>query len=422
MKNKSKLSLNVKEIRKDFPIFVNNPRLIYLDNAATSQKPKQVVESLINFYEKENANAGRGLYELSEKATNHYENARCVVANFINSKKNEIIFTKNATESLNLLAFSLKPILEKMKEQGKDEIILSIMEHHSNLLPWQRLSKELNLKLRFIPITKNYALDYNEAEKLITKKTALVSICHISNVLGTINDIEKIIRLAKKNNALTIIDAAQSISHIKIDVKSLDCDFLVFSGHKMLGPTGTGVLYGKEHLLNEMSPFLLGGGIVKDVSTANFVLKDAPEKYEAGTQDYAGAIAFSEAIDYINKLGFENIKEHESELTNYLLKELKYISGIEVYHTNNLNESSGIVSFNIKGIHCHDIASLLNDYNICVRAGHNCAIPLMKSLNIDGCVRVSLAFYNTKEDVDNLISALNKILEFWNIKEENYGK
>jgi len=304
----------------------------------------------------------------------------------------------------------------------KDEIILSIMEHHSNLLPWQRLSKELNLKLRFIPITKNYALDYNEAEKLITKKTALVSICHISNVLGTINDIEKIIRLAKKNNALTIIDAAQSISHIKIDVKSLDCDFLVFSGHKMLGPTGTGVLYGKEHLLNEMSPFLLGGGIVKDVSTANFVLKDAPEKYEAGTQDYAGAIAFSEAIDYINKLGFENIKEHESELTNYLLKELKYISGIEVYHTNNLNESSGIVSFNIKGIHCHDIASLLNDYNICVRAGHNCAIPLMKSLNIDGCVRVSLVFYNTKEDVDNLISALNKILEFWNIKEENYGK
>ncbi|MBS3080199.1 cysteine desulfurase [Candidatus Pacearchaeota archaeon] len=393
------------DVKKEFPIFKSNPGLVYLDNAATSQKPKTVIESLKNFYEKENANIHRGVYTLSEVATEKYEESRKIIARFINANPEEIIFTKNTTESLNLLSYTIQELIEK----GKNEIILTEMEHHSNLVPWQQMAKRNNFKIKFIPI-KNFELDYDKAQELITEKTALLSITHVSNVFGTINSIDKLIGIAKVNNVLTIIDAAQSIQHISVDVKKLNCDFLVFSGHKMFGPTGIGILYGKKELLEKLSPFMTGGGMIEKVSYEKASWNEIPLKFEAGTQNIGGVIALGEATNYLEKIGINNIREHEKELLEYALDKLNEIKNIEIYNPGK-DKSLSVISFNIKEIHPHDVASILNDYNIAIRAGHHCCMPLMKKLNIPGTCRISLSIYNTKEDIDSLINGLKKVQE-----------
>lgn len=394
--------------KKDFPIFEKNRNLVYLDSAATSQKPRIVIESLKNFYENENANIHRGIYDLSELATRKYEESRKKIAEFINSEEKEIIFTKNTTESLNLLAYTIKNLVK----EGKDEILLTEMEHHSNLVPWQQLADREKMKLKFIPITGNYELDYKEAERLINNKTILISLTHVSNVFGTINDIKKIINFAKKNQALTIIDAAQSIAHKKIDVKYLGCDFLVFSSHKMFGPFGVGVLYGKKELLEKFSPFLFGGGMIDSVSYEKSTFKEIPGKFEAGTQNISGVIALKEAINYIEEIGLNKIEKHEKNILKYALDELNKLEGIEIYNPG-VQNSSSIVSFNLKNIHPHDVASILNDDNIAIRAGHHCCMPLMKKFGIPGTCRISFSIYNDKEDIDKLIGSLKKVQEIF---------
>lgn len=392
--------------KADFPIFDNHPDLVYLDSAATSQRPKQVIKTITDFYEKENANIHRGVYTLSEHATQLYEQARKKIAKFINANEKEIVFTRNTTESINLLANSILPLIK----EGKDEILLTEMEHHSNLVPWQQLAKKHNLKLKFIPLTENYELDYEKAKQLITEKTAILSVTHISNVLGTVNDIKQLIDLAKEKDTLTIIDAAQSVAHQKINVKELDYDFLVFSGHKMYGPLGIGILYGRESHLEKMEPMLFGGGMINSVSYENSTFREIPEKFEAGTQNIPGAIALATTVDYIESIGLEKIKEHESDLLKYALDQLSRLENIEIYSPQNENTSS-IISFNLKNIHPHDVAEILNDNNVAIRAGHHCCMPLMKKLNLPGTCRISFSIFNTKEDIDKLIDALKKCQE-----------
>lgn len=399
-------NLIAKKMKKDFPIFRKNKGLIYLDNAATSQMPKQVIETTKNFLERDNANINRGLYSLSEKATQKYEDARRVIAKFINARApEEIIFTKNTTESLNLLAHIILPIIQKKK----NEIVLTEMEHHSNLIPWQQFAKKNKIKLKFIKLNSDFTLDLEDANKKITKKTAIVSITHASNVLGTINPIEKIIKMAKKYSAITIIDAAQSTAHSKIDVKKIGCDFLAFSSHKMLGPKGIGILYGKKELLKKMNPHNFGGGMIKKVTLNDAEWAGIPEKFEAGTQNIEGIIAFAQAIKYIEKIGMENIKSWEKILLRYALNKLSKISGVEIYNPG-FEKAIGILSFNIIGIHPHDVAQIMSENKIAIRAGHQCAMPLMKTLGIQGGVcRASFYFYNTFEDIDKLIEFIIKI-------------
>ena len=386
-------------IKKDFPIFENNPGLVYLDSASTSQKPKPVIDSLKNFYEKENANIHRGIYDLSEKATEKYNKARTIIAKFINAETNEIVFTKNTTESINFLAYTIGDLIPP----EKDEIVLTEMEHHSNLIPWQEFAKKNNFKLKFIPITKNYELDYEKAKKIINNKTAILAITHISNVFGTINNIKFLTALAKEKKAITIVDAAQSVQHIEIDIKKIGCDFLAFSGHKMFAPLGIGILYGKKELLEKMLPFQFGGGMINSVSYENASWTEIPEKYEAGTQNISGAIGLAKSVEYIKKIGFKKIQKCEKKLLNYTLKKLKSIDGLELYLP---KKQSSIISFNLRGIHPHDVAQILSNENICIRTGHHCCMPLMKKVGILGTCRASFSIYNTKEDVDKLIDAL----------------
>lgn len=396
---------SARKIKQDFPIFENNKGLIYLDNAATSQRPIQVINAVDDFSKKNNANIHRGLHKLSEEATFLYEEARKTIAEFINANEKEIIFTRNTTESLNLLAYTISSLLE----QGKDEIVLTEMEHHSNLIPWQQLAKRNNMKLRFIKLKDDFTLDYEDAEEKITNKTAIVSVAHASNILGTVNDIEKIIHLSKKINAISIIDAAQSVQHIKLDVKELDCDFLAFSSHKMLGPTGIGILYGKKELLNKLSPFNFGGGMIKKVTLKDAQWADIPEKFEAGTQNISEAIGLAEAIKYLKNIGLENIAKYEKELLIYTLDKLKEIKNLKIFNPGP-NKAISIISFSIEGIPPHDIATLMDKENIAIRAGHNCAMPLMDKLKLPtGVARASFAFYNTKEDVDKFIETLIRI-------------
>ncbi|MFH1325382.1 MAG: SufS family cysteine desulfurase [archaeon] len=392
-----------KQLKKDFPIFKNNRNLVYLDNSATTQKPKQVIEKIKEFYEKYNANVHRGVYKLSEKADEKYSEARKVVAEFVNASPEEIIFTKSSTDSLNLLSYTISSILSK----GKDEILLTEMEHHSNLIPWQQLAKRKNMKLKFVKMKSDFTLDLEDAKRKITDKTAVFSFAHVSNVLGIVNPVEKLVKLAREKNIITIIDAAQSVPRMKTDIKKLDCDFLVFSGHKMLAPFGIGVLYGKKSLLEKLSPFQFGGGMIKNVSYETSDFADIPEKFEAGTQNIAGAIALAEAINYMDKKGINEIEKWEKTLTEYALKKLNEISGIEIY-----GRGFGVISFTLNSIHPHDIATLLDSYGIAVRGGHHCAMPLMKTLKLDkGTVRISFYLYNTFEDIDKLIVALKKITE-----------
>ncbi|MBS3092192.1 cysteine desulfurase [Candidatus Pacearchaeota archaeon] len=403
-------------MKQHFPIFENNPELVYLDSAATTQKPKQVIDAITSFYEKENANIHRGLYGLSIEATKKYEEARKIIADFINADENEIIFTSGTTHAINMLVYTIDSLTWTEKGKGKNEIVLSEMEHHSNLVPWQQLAKHFGYKLKFIPITDNFELDHNKAREIITDKTAILSITHTSNALGTINNAKELINLAKQKNpdVITIVDAAQSVPHIKIDVKELDCDFLAFSGHKLYGPMGIGILYGKKEVLDKLRPFHFGGDMIKSVTLEASEFQPVPNRFEAGTQNIASVIALGEAIRFINRIGLSKIQDHEKQLKKYALTKLKTIKNIDIYHSSNTDNTSSIISFNLKGIHSHDLASLLNDYNIAIRAGHHCCMPLMSALNITGTARISFGIYNTKEDIDKLCDALIKIQEVFN--------
>ena len=393
-----------KDLRKDFPIFENRD-IVYLDSGATTQRPIQVIDAIDNFYKKNNANPHRGAYSLSIDATNEYENTRAKIAKFINAPKAEqIIFSKNASESLNLIAYSYG--LTNLKKD--DEVVISIMEHHSNLVPWQFVTKQTESKLSYMYINDNFELSIDEIKKKITDKTKIVGITHVSNVLGTINPVKDVIDYAHKKGAVVVLDASQSIPHMKIDVQELDADFVVFSGHKMLAPLGIGVLYGKEELLNKMPPFLMGGDMIEYVYEQDTTFAPLPNKFEAGTQNVEGVVGLGAAIDYINQVGYDTIQEIEESVVNYALDELSKLEFIDLYTTKNRQNHSAVISFNIRGIHPHDVASILDSCGVCVRSGNHCAQPLMRFLGIDSTCRASFYFYNNKEDVDKLVEALKK--------------
>ena len=397
------------DIRDDFPI-LKNRNIAYLDSGATTQKPKQVIKAIEDFYENYNANVHRGAYSLSTEASAIYEDTRTKIANFINAKhREEIIFSKNATESLNLIAYSYG--LDKLKKD--DEIVISIMEHHSNLVPWQKVAKQTDAKLNYMYINDEFEISDEEIENKITDKTKIVGITHVSNVLGTVNNIKKIIKYAHKKGAIVIVDASQSIPHMKIDVQDLDCDFLVFSGHKMLAPLGIGVLYGKKEILNDMTPFLMGGDMIEYVYEQNTTFAPLPNKFEAGTQNIEGVIGLGSAIDYINNFGYDNIQKIENDLLSYAREELSKLDFLTLYLTPNKENHSSVISFNINGVHPHDVASILDSEGVCVRSGNHCAQPLLRSLGIDSTCRASFYFYNTKEDVDRLVKALNKAYDMF---------
>lgn len=390
--------------KDDFPILKNRD-IAYLDSGATTQKPIQVIKTLEEFYEKYNANPHRGAYTLSIEATKIYEDTRTKIAKFINAKhREEIIFSKNATESLNLIAYSYG--MDNLKKD--DEVVISIMEHHSNLVPWQKVTKATGSKLNYMYIDDNFELSDEEIESKITDKTKIVGITQISNVLGTINNVKKIIKYAHKRGAIVIVDASQSIPHMKIDVQDLDADFLVFSGHKMLAPLGIGVLYGKREILNKMEPFLMGGDMIEYVYEQSTTFAPLPNKFEVGTQNVEGVVGLGAAIDYIENLGYDKIQEIEKEVVSYARQELSKLDYLTLYMTPNKEKHSSVISFNIKGVHPHDVASILDSEGVCVRSGNHCAQPLMRFLGIDSTCRASFYFYNTKEDVDKLVKALNK--------------
>ena len=401
--------MNQDEIIKDFPI-LKNRKIAYLDSGATTQKPAQVINAIDKFYENNNANPHRGAYSLSIEATEEYENTRTKIANFINAKhREEIIFSKNATESLNLIAYSYG--MDNLSKD--DEVVLSIMEHHSNLVPWQSVCKKTGAKLNYMYINDEFELSDEEIESKITDKTKIVGITHISNVLGTVNNVEKIIKYAHKKGAIVVVDSSQSIPHMKIDVQKLDCDFLVFSGHKMLAPLGIGVLYGKKELLNKMNPFLMGGDMIEYVYEQDTTFAPLPNKFEAGTQNVEGVIGLGAAIDYIENVGYDNINKIEDEIVSYAREKLLELDFITLYMTPNKDNHQGVISFNINGVHPHDVASILDNYGVCVRSGNHCAQPLMRFLGIDSTCRASFYFYNTKDDVDRLIEALKKAYEMF---------
>ena len=397
------------EIRKDFPIF-DGDKIAYLDSGATTQRPKQVLEAVDNFYKTANANPHRGAYDLSIKATDIYENARVKVSEFINSDKPEqIIFTKNCSESLNLIAYSYG--LNQLKKD--DKIVISIMEHHSNLVPWQFVSKKCGCSLEYMYVNDDGELTDEEIESKIVPGVKLVGITQTSNVLGTINDVKKITKRAHEVGAIVVVDGAQSVPHMKVDVQDIDCDFLVFSGHKMLSPLGIGVLYGKKELLNKMQPFLFGGDMIEYVYEQETTFAELPAKFEAGTQNVGGAVGLAAAIDYINNIGMDTIADIEKELTKYLFDELSKLEFVTIYGPRNLEHKAGVISFNINGVHPHDVASVLDSIGVCVRSGNHCAQPLLRKMDIDSTVRASLYMYNTKEDIDKLVIGLNKTYDMF---------
>ncbi len=400
-------SFNAYEIRSDFPIFsrkVNGKPLIYLDNAATSQKPRRVIDGLKSYYENNNSNIHRGVHTLSYESTVMYEDAHKKVAGFIGASDwKEIVFTRNATESLNLIAYSWG--LHNL-DKG-DEVLISIMEHHSNIVPWQMLCQARGIVLKFIDVDEKGNLDLESFERLLTDKTRVVSIIHVSNVLGVVNPINYISKKARERGAILIIDAAQSVPHINLNVKELDCDFLVASGHKMLGPTGIGFLYGKKALLESMEPFLFGGDMISTVTKEKSTWNELPWKYEAGTPNIAGGIGLGLAIDYLENIGLEQIEEHESELLDYTLNNLKQLPWLEIY-TPLEGQRVGVVSFNVKGVHPHDVAGVMDEDGIAVRSGHHCTQPLMNRLNIEYALRASFYLYNTKEEIDQFLISLKR--------------
>ncbi|MDR0824855.1 MAG: cysteine desulfurase [Prevotella sp.] len=403
--------MDIKKIRNDFPILsstVYGKPLIYLDNAATTQKPKCVVEEIENIYYTTNANVHRGVHYLSQRATDLAEESRVTVQQYINAKHSrEIIFTKGTTESINLVAHSF---CQQFCTAG-DEIIISAMEHHANIVSWQLQEAIRGIKLRVIPINEKGELKLDEMKKLISPKTRLISITHISNVLGTINPIEEIIEIAHSRHIPVLIDAAQSVQHIAIDVQQLDCDFLVFSGHKLYGPNGVGALYGKEKWLNRMPPYQGGGEMISTVSFKGTKFNELPFKFEAGTPDYPAVIALAAAIKYIKNIGLDSIKAYEDELLKYCTDELLKIEGIRIFGTS--DKKSSVISFLVGNIHHYDMGMLLDKMGIAVRTGHHCAQPLMEELGIEGTVRASVAFYNTKEEIDQFISGVKRVVSMF---------
>ncbi|MBI3033133.1 cysteine desulfurase [Candidatus Woesearchaeota archaeon] len=397
---------NIERIRKDFPVLkrkVHGKPLVYLDNAATTQKPRIVIKAMNDYYEQFNANIHRGIHTLSEEATLAYEESHKKTADFINASSDEIIFTKNTTESINLLAYSLAQQLKK-----GDEILITEMEHHSNFVPWQQMALKYGFKLNFIPVKKDGMLDMNHASHFFSKKTKIVSVSHVSNALGTINDVRQITKMAHEVGALSIIDAAQSVPHMPVDVKKINGDFLVFSSHKMCGPTGIGILYGRRFLLDTMEPFLFGGDMIRQVTKEKTTWNDLPWKFEAGTPNIAGAIGHSAGLKYLQKIGLEKIRKHEVSLTKYAHEQLGKLKGITIYGVPEGEGKGGIVSFNLDNIHPHDVATILDTEGIAIRAGNHCAMPLMKVLGIQGTSRASFYVYNTFEEIDKLVAGLQK--------------
>lgn len=392
------------DYKKDFPIFKNKD-IVYLDSAATTQKPKYVIDKINEFYETLNANPHRGAYSLSMDATEAYESTREKISKFIGARyKEEIIFTKNASEALNLIAYSygsdnLLP---------DDEVVLSIMEHHSNLVPWQYITRKTGSKLNYMYINENYELDDCEIKNKITNKTKIVAITHISNVLGTVNKVKEIIKYAHKMGAIVVVDGSQSIPHMKIDVQDLNADFFVFSGHKMFAPLGIGVMYGKREILNKMQPFLMGGDMIEYVYEQKTTFAPLPNKFEAGTQNVEGVVGLGAAIDYIKSIGYDKINKIEQELYNKAICELKKLDFIELYIPGNKENHSSVISFNVKGVHPHDVASILDSYGVCVRSGNHCAQPLLRYMGIDSTCRMSFSIYNTEDDILRLVISLKK--------------
>lgn len=404
--------IDVEKIRKDFPILdqiVNDEPLVYLDNAATTQKPKAVLEAVNRYYQEDNANVHRGVHTLAERATASYEAARETVRRFINaSSTKEVLFTRGTTTGLNWIG----RFAEETLEEG-DEVLISIMEHHSNILPWQEACRKTGAKLVYAYL-KDGGLDLEDFREKLTDRTKFVSITHASNVLGVINPIQELAQLAHEKGAIMVVDGAQSVPHMKIDVQKLDADFFVFSGHKMAGPTGIGVLYGKEHYLNQMSPVEFGGEMIDFVYEQSATWKELPWKFEAGTPNMAGAIGLAAAIDYLEAIGMDAIEHHEQDLIAYVFPKLQAIEGLKIYGSQDLAKRSGVISFNLGNLHPHDLATALDYEGVAVRAGHHCAQPLIQYLEVPATARASFYLYNTKEDCDKLVEALIKTKEFFN--------
>ena len=400
-------SLNVEKIRADFPIFKNNPDLIFLDNASTTQKPQQVIDTLTHYYENYNSNIHRGIYTIAEKATAAYEETRDKVAAFIGTEdRQSIVFTRGTTESINLVASSwgqnLKP---------GDEVLITEMEHHSNIIPWQLICEKTGASLKYIPISEDGTLDLSNTGTYFTEKTKIVCVIHQSNVFGTINPIAEIVKMAHDVGALVLVDGAQSVPHHSVDVSKLGCDFFAFSGHKMMGPTGVGVLYTKPALLEEMNPFMGGGEMIREVSMEKSTWNDIPWKFEAGTPNIAQVIGMGAAIDYINEIGLQSIADYEKELLSYTKEKLQNIPGLSIY--GKAKEKGAVISFNIGKIHPHDVAHILDTSGIAIRAGHHCAQPIMKRLSVPATNRASFYLYNTFEEIDSLIESLTKTVDLF---------
>ena len=405
----SKNSYDINRIREDFPILskkVHGKNLVYLDNAATAQKPTYVIDKVNRYYTSMNANIHRGVHALSQEATEGFESARIQIKQFINALgKNQIIFTRGTTEAINLVASSYG----RWKIIEGDEIIISHMEHHSNIVPWQLLCKEKNAKLKIIPINDKGEIIYEEFERLVNERTKFISVVYVSNSLGTINPVKKIINYAHQFNIPVMIDAAQAVNHIRVDVQDLDCDFLAFSGHKIYGPTGIGALYGKVELLDAMPPYQGGGDMISKVTFEETTYNELPHKFEAGTPDIAGAIGLGAAIEYVNKIGIENIKEHEKSLLEYATKKIEEVPGLRII--GNAKDKTSVLSFVLENIHPHDIGTFLDFEGVAIRTGHHCTQPVMQRFNIPATSRASFALYNTKEEVDVLVTGLKKIIE-----------
>ncbi|MGI8719654.1 MAG: cysteine desulfurase [Nitrososphaeraceae archaeon] len=400
--------VNSYELRNDFPIFkkkINGKDLVYLDNASTTQKPYSVINSITDFYSNHNSNIHRAVYQLAEEATELYEQSRVKIANFINVRPEEIIFTKNTTESINLIAHSWA----RSNLKKDDVIAITEIEHHSNIVPWQILCQEIGTRLEYVGIDESGFLDVEYLIELISsRKVKLVSISHMSNVLGTIVPIERIIKTAHQNDIPVIVDGAQSVPHMPVDVKNLDCDFLVFSAHKMLGPTGVGVLYAKTEFLEKMKPFMGGGDMIKEVFKFHANYNEVPYKFEAGTPNIADVVGFGAAVEYLEKIGMENIRKHEIYLTEYALESMQSLKYITIYGPMDSKFRGGVISFNIADIHPHDLATIMNDHGIAIRSGHHCAQVLMQRLDVPATSRASFYIYNTKEEIDKFVNAIKE--------------
>ncbi len=397
--------IEIQNIKKDFLIFNSNPELVYLDSAASSQTPEVVIKEMDEYYRSYRSNVHRSMYSVGERATSKYEDARGKVAKFIGSEVDEIIFTGGSTASVNMLVYSLENYL---KLKNDDEIVTTVMEHHSSLIPLQELAKRNSLILKHINITEDFELDYEEADKLITNKTKIVSVTLASNVLGTINDIKRLSYMAHSVGAILICDATKAVGHIKVNVEELGCDFLVFSGHKMCGPTGIGVLYGKKSILKKLPPSIFGGGIVEEVSLQTAKYSSVPSRFEAGTPNISGAIGLGVAVEYLNGIDLNSIHEHIKDLVEYALEQLEKIEDVKIFSQKNIDSNAGIVSFAVDGIHPHDIVEIAGRDNVALRAGHHCAQPLMDMLGVGSLVRASFYVYNDKNDIDALTEVIKK--------------